>query len=59
MTKQEIAEKLPELASRVDALKSKHYMGCGFHYSKVNTLNYLLETANRETELKKAGLLKP
>ena len=50
-TQEEIVKNLPELATRVHNLKGKHYNGCGFHYSMVNTLNYLLEVANCELDL--------
>ena len=47
-----IAEKLPELASRVFALRTQHYKGCGFHWSLVRSIGGLLELANsRESEI--------
>jgi hypothetical protein len=33
---------LPELAARVFALRSKFYMGCGFHWTLEKTLGYVI-----------------
>ena len=56
MTHQEIVNSLPELSLRVNNLKGKHYNGCGFHYSMVNTLSYLLEEASCELDLERSIL---
>lgn len=39
-------EELPALAARVFALRTKTYMGCGFHYSLEKTLGNLIVYAN-------------
>ena len=50
LTHKEMVAALPELVTRVHNLKSKHYNGCGFHYSLVKTLNYL-EMARQALDL--------
>lgn len=41
-----IAKDLPSLASRVFALRSKSYPGCGFHYSMEARLGYVIQHVN-------------
>lgn len=40
------ADCLPSIASRVYALRGKHYQGCGFYWSMVKVLGTLLEVAH-------------
>lgn len=56
MTNQEMVNSLPELSLRVNNLKGKHYNGCGFHYSMVNALNYLLEESKCELDIERSIL---
>lgn len=44
--RKEINKKLPDLANRVFALRTKHYMGCGFHWSLEKDLGYVIHMAN-------------
>lgn len=44
--RKKLASKLPDLAVRVFALSGKHYKGCGFHWTLVKTIGYLLHTVN-------------
>ena len=34
--------RLPEISSKVFALRNKHYLGCGFHWSLEKTLGYCI-----------------
>jgi hypothetical protein len=44
--RKEIGKTLPELASRVFALRSKGYMGCGFHWSLEKDLGHTIAAMN-------------
>jgi len=44
--RKEIGKTLPELASRVFALRGKDYMGCGFHWSLEKDLGWVISTMN-------------
>ena len=44
--RKETKEILPELASRVFALRKKGYMGCGFHWSLERDLGWVISTMN-------------
>jgi hypothetical protein len=44
--RKEIGKTLPELASRVFALRTKGYMGCGFHWSLEKDLGYIIAIMN-------------
>ncbi len=44
--REEQADKMPELAARVFALRSKGYMGCGFHWSLECTLGTVMSRLN-------------
>ena len=41
-----VKERLPDAANRVFALRNKHYLGCGFHYSLEGTLGKILMWVN-------------
>jgi len=44
--RKEIGKTLPELASRVFALRKKGYMGCGFHWGLEKDLGWVILTMN-------------
>lgn len=44
--RKEIGKTLPELASRVFALRKVGYTGCGFHWSLEKNLGYIIATMN-------------
>lgn len=41
-----VADNMPETAGRVFALRSKPYMGSGFHYAMEKTLGYVMRFVN-------------
>lgn len=41
-----VKKKLPDLANRVFALRGRHYMGCGFHWSMEKTLGRVILDIN-------------